>query len=50
MLEAYYRAAFGDYFALTADVQYMSDQLTQIDPGQRDPEGWIFGLRATAAF
>ncbi len=50
VFEAYYRAALGDYLALTADVQYMSDELTQLDPDQRDPEGWIFGLRATAAF
>jgi len=50
VFEAYYRAPLNDYFAITADVQYMSDALAQIDPSQRDPEGWIVGLRATAEF
>ena len=50
VFEADYRAPLNDYFAITADVQYMSDALAQIDPSQRDPEGWIVGLRATAEF
>jgi len=50
VFEAYYRAPLNEYFAITADVQYMSDALEQRDPDQRDPEGWIFGLRATAGF
>jgi hypothetical protein len=36
--------------ALTADVQYMQDDLEQVDPRQEDPSGWIFSLRLTAAF
>jgi hypothetical protein len=39
-----------DIFALSADVQYLRDAIARIGPGHRDPEGWIFGLRATAAF
>ena len=35
---------------LEDDMQYMSDALVQTDPEQRDPEGWIVSLRATAAF
>ena len=50
VFEAYYRASLNDYLAVTADIQYMSDALAQIDPEQEDPEGWIFGLRATAEF
>jgi len=50
VFEAYYRAQLNDYFALTADVQYMSDSLEQADPRQQDPSGWIVGLRAVAAF
>lgn len=48
--EAYYSAQLNDYLALTADVQYMSDSLETIDPAQEDPEGWILGVRAVAAF
>lgn len=44
--EAYYRLAFNDYLALTADLQYMSDHYDQGDT----IEGWIFGMRAVAAF
>lgn len=50
VFEGYYRATLNDYVALTADIQYMSDKLAQDDPQQRDPEGWIFGLRLTAEF
>jgi porin len=50
VLEAYYRASINDYFAITADVQYMDDDLDQVDPTQRNPDGWLFGLRATAMF
>jgi porin len=50
VFEAYYRAALNEYFAITADVQYMSDDRDQVAPGQEDPQGWIFGLRLTAAF
>lgn len=48
VFEGYYRAALNDYFAITADIQYMSDALEQLDPAQEDPEGWIFGVRLTA--
>jgi porin len=50
VLETYYRAQFGDLFALTADVQYMHDDLVQTAAHERDPDGWIFGLRATVEF
>lgn len=48
VFEGYYRAALNDYFAITADIQYMSDALEQLDPAQEDPAGWILGLRLTA--
>ncbi len=44
--EAYYRAALNDTFALTADIQYMSDDYDEADT----IDGWIFGLRAVAEF
>jgi porin len=50
VFEGYYRAALNEYFAITADLQYMNDGLVQVAPDQNDPEGWIFGLRLTAAF
>jgi len=46
-VETYYRAVFSDYFALTADVQYLKDEL---NTDEDDPEGWIFSLRLTAEF
>ncbi len=50
VFEAYYRLGLNDYLALTADVQYMADSRVQLDPFQEDPEGWIVGMRLTAAF
>lgn len=50
VFEVYYRASISEYFAITADVQSMEDSLDKLDPAQRNPEGWIFGLRATAEF
>ena len=44
--EAYYRAVIGEYFAVTADIQYMRDKNKEGD----SPKGWIFGLRAAAEF
>jgi hypothetical protein len=44
--EAYYRFVIDDYFALTADVQYMKDDLRN----QENPAGFICGLRLTAEF
>lgn len=50
VFEGYYRFVINDYLALTADVQYMSDDRVQADPTQEDPEGWIVGMRLTAGF
>jgi len=50
VFEAYYRAALNEHAAITADVQYMKDELTKEDPRQDDPKGWLFGLRLTAEF
>ena len=44
--EAYYRFVIDDYFALTADVQYMKDDLRN----QENPAGFIYGLRITSEF
>jgi hypothetical protein len=44
--EGYVRVQLHDYFACTADVQYMKDQMKN---GQ-SPEGWIYGLRVTSEF
>jgi hypothetical protein len=49
-LEAYYRFGVNDYLGITADLQYMSDDRAELDPLQENPDGWIFGLRLTAAF
>ncbi len=46
VFEAYYRFAFNDYLALTADVQYMKDKYRLGE----DIDGWVFGLRAVAEF
>jgi len=50
IVEAYYRAALNEYLALTADVQYMRDDLSTRVLGQEDPQGWLFGLRLVAEF
>lgn len=50
VFEAYYRADLTGYAALTADVQYMKDDIEKIDPRQDNPIGWILGLRLTAEF
>ena len=44
--ETYYRATLNDYFAITADLQYMNDDYVTGD----GPDGVIFGIRATAEF
>lgn len=44
--EAYYRFVINDYLALSADIQYMKDDLRN----QENPAGFIYGLRATAEF
>jgi hypothetical protein len=46
VFEAYYRLAFNDRLALSADVQYMQDKYREGD----DVDGWVFGLRAVAEF
>jgi porin len=45
--EVYWRFVFNDYFAVTADLQYMQDEY-KID--QNDVDGLIGGLRLTAEF
>ncbi|MDQ1334613.1 MAG: hypothetical protein QG552_1563 [Thermodesulfobacteriota bacterium] len=46
VFETYVRVALNDIFAITGDVQYMEDAMKAGD----SPNGWIFGLRATAEF
>jgi len=46
VFEGYYRLALTEIFAITADVQYMKDQVENSD----DPKGVIFGIRGTAQF
>ena len=46
VLETYYRFVFNDHMAVTADLQYMDDELVT----GSGPEGYIVGLRATAEF
>ncbi len=48
VFETYYRAVFSDYFAMSADVQWMKDD-SELG-SDYDAQGWIFGLRATAEF
>ena len=50
VFEAYYRAGLNEYVSLSADIQYMKDDLIEVDPRQDNPSGWIFGLRLTASF
>jgi porin len=45
--EAYWRVVLNDYFAATADVQYMKDKF---DTNQDDIDGVIGGVRLTAEF
>ena len=44
--EAYYRFVINSYMALSADIQYMKDELRN----QQNPAGFIYGLRLTAEF
>jgi hypothetical protein len=44
--EAYYRFVINHYLALSADIQYMKDDLINQD----NPAGFIYGLRLTAEF
>jgi porin len=46
VFEGYYRLVLTEIFAITADVQYMRDQVEDSE----DPKGFIFGARATAQF
>ena len=46
VVEAYYRFVFNDVFALTADAQYQTGDLTN---GSQS-KGWVFSLRAAAEF
>jgi porin len=45
--EVYWRLVLNDYFAVTADLQYMQDKY---EPDQDDLDGLIGGLRLTAEF
>ncbi len=47
VFETYYRATLGDYFAVTADVQWMKDDY---DDDTEEAKGWILGLRTTVEF
>jgi len=44
--EAYYRFVFNTNLALSADIQYMKDDLQN----QENPAGFIYGMRLTAEF
>jgi hypothetical protein len=44
--EGYYRFVINPHLAVSADIQYMKDDLQH----QEDPEGFIYGLRLTAEF
>ena len=46
VFEIYGRCALNNIFAITGDIQYMKDTVDEGD----SPNGWIFGLRATAEF
>jgi porin len=47
--EAYYRFGLTDELAVTADLQWMRDDY-RAGADDEDRDGWIFGLRFTAAF
>ena len=44
--EAYYRFVINSYMALSADIQYMKDEVRN----QQNPAGFIYGMRLTAEF
>lgn len=46
VVEAYYRWAFNNVFALTGDVQYQKGELINGDQSK----GWVFSIRAVAEF
>jgi hypothetical protein len=46
VFEVYGRFPLNDIFAITGDIQYMKDSMKE----GHSPNGWIFGLRATAEF
>jgi porin len=46
VVEVYYRVAINDYFALTADVQYMKDRVRS----DANPGGFVLGLRGSFEF
>jgi hypothetical protein len=45
--EVYWRVVFNDYFAATADLQYMKDKY---DDSDDDIDGFIGGIRLTAEY
>jgi hypothetical protein len=46
VLETYVRVAINPVFAITGDIQYMKDAVQAAE----NPDGWVFGMRATAEF
>jgi len=46
VLEVYYRLVLNDYLAISADVQYLQDDLKDA----KNPSGWILGTRLTVIF
>jgi porin len=46
IFEIYARFVLNDYFAVTADLQYMDEKVD----GEGGPQGWIPGIRLTAEF
>ena len=47
MAEVYWRFALNDYFAVTADFQYMADEF---DTDEDDIDGIILGIRGAVEF
>ena len=46
LVELYARVGINEVLSVTGDVQYLQDTLIDGD----GPQGWVFGLRATARF
>jgi len=49
VVETYYRFGFTEEVSLTADLQWLEDNYDSHADGD-DTDGWVFGLRLTAAF
>lgn len=46
LFETYYRFELNEFFALTADAQYLKDE----NGVEESPKGWVIGLRAVVEF